>query len=175
MKNEKRLACNTAPRSSELKPSVKLQASEVIDATRLSAADLREYIEAELASAKADNLMVLLHLKATMMKISDPIIFGHVVSVFFKDAFEKHADTFAALGVNPNNGLGALFGKLKGHAKEEHVNAGWLTAQQRDWNYAADALATAGAEAHAIADGDIRDIQQRSFQAQIAHRMMLHI
>ena len=78
-----------------LKPSVKLQAGEVIDASRLSAAKLREYIEAELTQAKADGVMVSVHLKATMMKISDPIMFGHVVSVFFKDAFAKHADAFA--------------------------------------------------------------------------------
>jgi monomeric type NADP-dependent isocitrate dehydrogenase len=96
-----------------LKESVAVQAGEVVDASVMSAAALREYFEAELQSAKADNLMVSLHLKATMMKISDPIIFGHCVSVFFKDAFEKHASTFASLGINPNNGLAALLEKIK--------------------------------------------------------------
>ena len=70
-------------------PHVLAQASEVIDATLMTASKLREFIEAELTSAKADDLMVSLSLKATMVKISDPIIFGHVVTVFFKDAFEK--------------------------------------------------------------------------------------
>jgi monomeric type NADP-dependent isocitrate dehydrogenase len=108
-----------------LKPSVKLQAGEVIDASRLSAAKLREYIEAELAQAKADGVMVSVHLKATMMKISDPIMFGHFVSVFFKDAFAKHADAFAALGVNPNLGLGSLYEKLKAlpDAEREAIEA----------------------------------------------------
>jgi isocitrate dehydrogenase len=96
-----------------LKPSVKVQKGEVIDATRMSAAKLREYIEAELTSCKADNLMVSLHLKATMMKISDPILFGHVVSVYFKDAFAKHDATLKKLGVNPNNGLASIFDALK--------------------------------------------------------------
>ena len=108
-----------------LKPSVKLQAGEVIDASRLSAAKLREYIEAELTQAKADGVMVSVHLKATMMKISDPIMFGHFVSVFFKDAFAKHADAFAALGVNPNLGLGSLYEKLKAlpDAEREAIEA----------------------------------------------------
>ena len=107
-----------------LKPSVKLQAGEVIDASRLSAAKLREYIEAELTQAKADGVMVSVHLKATMMKISDPIMFGHFVSVF-KDAFAKHADAFAALGVNPNLGLGSLYEKLKAlpDAEREAIEA----------------------------------------------------
>ena len=96
-----------------LKVETKLQAGEVIDASRMSAAALCAFIEQELTQAKADDLMVSLHLKATMMKVSDPIIFGHVVSVFFKDAFEKHAATFAKLGVSPKNGLASLYAKLK--------------------------------------------------------------
>ena len=69
--------------------------------------------------------MVSVHLKATMMKISDPIMFGHFVSVFFKDAFAKHADAFAALGVNPNLGLGSLYEKLKAlpDAEREAIEA----------------------------------------------------
>ena len=108
-----------------LKEKVALQAGEVIDASRMSAAALRQYIEDELTSAKADDLMVSVHLKATMMKISDPIIFGHVVSVFFREVFAKHGDTFARLGVNPNNGLGALFAKLKAlpDAEREAIEA----------------------------------------------------
>merc|ERR1719480_453603 len=66
-----------------------------------------------MQGCKESGLLLSLHLKATMMKISDPIFFGHCVSVFFKDAFEKHAATFKELGVNPNNGLEALFKKLQ--------------------------------------------------------------
>ena len=86
-----------------LKSEVKLQAGEVIDAARMSATKLRAFFEQSLQTAKADNLMVSLHLKATMMKVSDPIMFGHAVEVFFKDAYAKHADTLAAAGVNAKN------------------------------------------------------------------------
>ena len=96
-----------------LKPSVKLQAGELIDSSRMSAKALREYIEKELTDCKEKGLMVSLHLKATMMKISDPILFGHVLTVFFKDVFSKHADALAKAGVNPNNGLAALYEKIK--------------------------------------------------------------
>jgi len=95
-----------------LKSEVKLQAGEVIDAARMSATKLRAFFEQSLQTAKPDNLMVSLHLKATMMKVSDPIMFGHAVEVFFKDAYAKHADTLAAAGVNAKNGLGAVYDKI---------------------------------------------------------------
>ena len=92
-----------------LKESVALQAGEVIDSSRMSVAKLRAFFEESLQAAKKQDLMVSLHLKATMMKVSDPIMFGHAVEVFFKDAFAKHKDVLAQYGANPNNGLGAVY------------------------------------------------------------------
>lgn len=96
-----------------LKPKVPLQAGEVVDATFMSARALREFIEAQIEDAKRQGVLFSVHLKATMMKVSDPKIFGHVVSVYFKDVFEKHKDTFKKLGVDPDNGLGDLYEKIK--------------------------------------------------------------
>ena len=95
-----------------LKPKTPLEAGEVIDASRMSAAPLRAFFEEAIQAAKADDVLFSLHLKATMMKISDPIMFGHAVTVFFKDVFAKHGETFASLGVNPNNGLGDVYAKI---------------------------------------------------------------
>lgn len=92
-----------------LKEKVPLEAEEVIDAAVMGRRALREYYEEQMQEAKQSGVLLSLHLKATMMKVSDPIFFGHAVSVYFKDVFEKHASTFAELGVNPNLGLGALY------------------------------------------------------------------
>ncbi len=73
---------------------------------------LREFFEQSLNDAKETNVMWSLHVKATMMKVSHPIVFGHAVTVFYKDLFEKHAELFAKLGVNPNNGLGSVYEKI---------------------------------------------------------------
>jgi isocitrate dehydrogenase len=96
-----------------LKPKLALQAGEVIDATYMSRRALREFLEAQMEDAKKQGVLFSIHLKATMMKISDPKIFGHAVSVFFKDVFDKHATLFQKLGVDPDNGLGDLYVKLK--------------------------------------------------------------
>jgi isocitrate dehydrogenase len=96
-----------------LKPKLALQAGEVIDATYMSRRALREFLEAQMDDAKKQGVLFSIHLKATMMKISDPKIFGHAVSVFFKDVFDKHAALFQKLGVDPDNGLGDLYVKLK--------------------------------------------------------------
>jgi len=96
-----------------LKPKLSLQAGEVIDATYMSRRALREFLEAQMEDAKKQGVLFSIHLKATMMKISDPKIFGHAVSVFFKDVFDKHAALFQKLGVDPDNGLGDLYVKLK--------------------------------------------------------------
>ena len=98
---------------SVLKEALSLQAGEVIDASVMSSSDLREFLAKEIANAKERDVLFSLHMKATMMKVSDPIIFGHTVSVFFKDVFEKHAATLDELGVNPNNGLGDLVVRLE--------------------------------------------------------------
>jgi isocitrate dehydrogenase len=98
---------------SVLKEKLALQKGEIIDATFMSAVHLREFIENQLQDAKEKDLLFSVHLKATMMKISDPIMFGHFVSVYFKDVFAKHSATFNELGVNPNLGLGDLYAKLE--------------------------------------------------------------
>lgn len=97
-----------------LKPKVALQAGEVIDATFMSKKALRQFIEEQIEDAKKQGVLFSIHLKATMMKISDPKIFGHAVTVFYKDVFEKHGDTLKKLGVDPDNGLGDLYAKIKG-------------------------------------------------------------
>ncbi|TSJ39858.1 NADP-dependent isocitrate dehydrogenase [Fluviicola chungangensis] len=96
-----------------LKEKTSLKAGEIIDASVMNQRALRSYIATEIEEAKAKNLLLSVHLKATMMKVSDPIIFGNVVSVYFKDVFEKHAAEFASLGINPNNGLGDLYAKIE--------------------------------------------------------------
>jgi len=106
-----------------LKESLALQAGEVIDATRMNVAALCAFFEKEIQDCFDKKLMMSLHMKATMMKVSDPIIFGHCIKVFYKDVFAKHADLFAQLKVNPNNGLGDVYDKIKGHAAEAEVIA----------------------------------------------------
>jgi len=106
-----------------LKSGLKLEKGEVIDAAVMTKAALCEFFEKELADCKDKGLMVSLHLKATMMKVSDPIMFGHMVKVYFKEAFEKHGELFKQLGVNPNNGLGDVYDKIRGHAKQVEVES----------------------------------------------------
>jgi isocitrate dehydrogenase len=89
-----------------------LKAGEILDGTKMSKKALVAFYEQQIAKAKADGVLFSLHLKATMMKVSDPILFGHAVRVFFKDLIAKHAATFAELGVDLNNGFGDLVEKL---------------------------------------------------------------
>jgi isocitrate dehydrogenase len=96
-----------------LKPKVVLQQGEVIDATFMSKRALRQFLEEQIEDAKKQGVLFSLHMKATMMKISDPKIFGHAVTVFYKDVFEKHGETFKKLGVDPDNGIGDLYIKIK--------------------------------------------------------------
>ncbi len=96
-----------------LKPAAPLLAGEVIDTAVMSQKALRAFLAEAIAEAKAQGVLFSLHLKATMMKVSDPIIFGTAVSVFFQEVFEKHAETLAPLGVNLNNGLGDLYSKIE--------------------------------------------------------------
>ncbi len=98
---------------SVLKDKVALKAGEVIDAAVMSRKALRAFFAAEIEAAKQEGVLFSLHLKATMMKISDPIMFGHAVSVFFADVLEKHAATLKRLGVNLNNGFGDLLAKIE--------------------------------------------------------------
>ena len=107
-----------------LKKKSPLVAGEIIDASFISAAELDRFLEKEIQDARAKNVLLSVHLKATMMKVSDPIIFGHAVSVYFRDVFSKHADTFASLGVNPNNGLGEVYSRLKSLPEAKRAG-GW--------------------------------------------------
>merc|ERR1712088_629515 len=86
-----------------LKEGLKLQQGEVIDATRMNAKALCEFFEKEITDCYEKKLMMSLHMKATMMKVSDPIIFGHCVKVYFKDVFTKYDQVFKELGINANN------------------------------------------------------------------------
>ena len=95
-----------------LKKDLKLQAKEIIDGTFMSKKALIDFLGEQVQDAKDQDILFSLHMKATMMKVSDPIIFGHAVKVFFKDLFDKHGATFDELGVDVNNGFGDLVGKL---------------------------------------------------------------
>jgi len=97
-----------------LKEKTSLQAEEVLDASVMSVKALRNYFEAEINDAKKEGVLLSLHMKATMMKVSDPVIFGHCVTVYYKDLFEKHKSVFAEIGVDPTNGIGDLYAKLPG-------------------------------------------------------------
>lgn len=96
-----------------LKEGIKLQQGEVIDSSSMNAAALQRFFAEEIENAKKDGLLFSLHLKATMMKVSDPIIFGHAVKVYYREVFEKHADTFKEIGVNVNNGLADVYYRIE--------------------------------------------------------------
>ena len=96
-----------------LKDKLNLQKDEVIDAAVMNVNELRKFYAEQIEAAKKDNVLLSLHLKATMMKVSDPIMFGHAVAVYFKDALEKHADTLKEIGANVNYGLMDILEKLK--------------------------------------------------------------
>ena len=111
-----------------LKDGLKYLEGEVVDATFMSASALRAFIKAEVASMEP-GVLFSVHLKATMMKVSDPIIFGHFVSVYLEDFLAKHGDAVKALGFNPNAGIGDLEAKIKGNAELEADLAAALAAK----------------------------------------------
>ncbi|MGB3211747.1 MAG: NADP-dependent isocitrate dehydrogenase [Desulforhopalus sp.] len=96
-----------------VKKEVFLEADEIIDSMFMSCKSLRAFFEKSLNDCRDAGVLWSLHVKATMMKVSHPIVFGHAVSVFYKDAFEKHAETFEKIGVNPNNGLADIYEKIQ--------------------------------------------------------------
>ncbi|MGW9686574.1 NADP-dependent isocitrate dehydrogenase [Flagellimonas sp. 2504JD1-5] len=104
-----------------LKDKVALQKNEIIDATVMSKKALVSFLKNEVADAKEQNLLLSLHFKATMMKVSDPIIFGHALKTYFSDLFEVYGDTFEKLGINANNGLESLLDKLEELPSEEQI------------------------------------------------------
>lgn len=107
----------------ELKGLSPLKAGEIIDSSVISLSSLKGFVADAMAEAKAANVLLSGHLKATMMKVSDPIIFGAIVETYFKDVFAKYKDTFNELDINPNFGLATLFEKISGHPKEAEIKA----------------------------------------------------
>lgn len=108
-----------------LKNNLALLQDEIIDATVMSKKALLSFLDAQVADAKANNVLFSLHMKATMMKVSDPIIFGHAVRTYFKDVFAKHSETFEEIGVDVNNGFGNLLSNLNElpEAKRNEIQA----------------------------------------------------
>lgn len=111
-----------------LKDLAPLKAGEVIDSSVMDLAALRSFVVQAMAEAKEKDILLSAHLKATMMKISDPIIFGAIVETYFKDVFEKYKDTFASLDINPNFGLATLNEKIAGHPLEAEIKADIVNA-----------------------------------------------
>ena len=112
--------------------SIDALADEVLDGTFMSVKALNAFYAKTIEDAKANDVLWSLHLKATMMKISDPIMFGYGFKAFFKDVFAKHADTFAELNVAPNQGMSDLEKKIAGHAKEAEIKADFKAALDSD-------------------------------------------
>ena len=104
-----------------LKDFANLKAGEVIDSSVMSLRALKEYTKKTIAYAKEKNVMLSAHLKATMMKISDPIIFGAIVETYFEDVYTKYSDLFKSLDIHPNNGLQDLYNKIAGISEEEAI------------------------------------------------------
>ncbi|MCY1215931.1 Isocitrate dehydrogenase [NADP] [compost metagenome] len=104
-----------------LKDKTPVKAGEIIDAAVMSAAKLKSFLQAQVDDARAQGVLFSVHLKATMMKVSDPVIFGHVVSVFYKDVLAKHADALKQAGFDPNNGIGDLYAKIQGLPAEQQA------------------------------------------------------
>ena len=104
-----------------LRTDVPVMAHEIVDAACMDTAALREFFEREMDAAENDSILLSLHLKATMMKVSDPIIFGHAVKVYYRNAFEKHAALLDELGVDANNGVGDVYTKIVGLPNEQRA------------------------------------------------------
>ncbi|MRM93932.1 NADP-dependent isocitrate dehydrogenase [Riemerella anatipestifer] len=106
-----------------LKDYASLQAGEIIDSSVMNINALKTFVKEAIQEAKSRNVLLSAHLKATMMKVSDPIIFGAIVETFFQEVFEKYAETFKSLDVNPNDGLASLYDKIAGIAQEADIKA----------------------------------------------------
>ena len=114
-----------------LKESIPVEAGDVIDATKMDVAKLRAFLADAIEEAKADDILLSLHLKSTMMKVSDPILFGHVVSVFYRDVFEKHSETLRQAGANVRDGVGQIFSCIERLPADVRaiVEADWAEAE----------------------------------------------
>jgi isocitrate dehydrogenase len=117
-----------------LNPGIPLLADEVIDASVMNVRALRAFYASEIEAAKRDDVLLSLHLKATMMKVSDPIMFGHCVSVFYKDVFDKHGELFSTLGVNVNNGVADVYERIESleGALQEEIRADILAVYEKN-------------------------------------------
>lgn len=111
-----------------LKAASKLKAGEVIDTSVMSLSALKAYAKKEIADAKAKGQLLSVHLKATMMKVSDPIIFSAIVEAYFEDVFTKYADVFASLNIDTKNGLGDVYAKIAGHPQQAEIEAALAAA-----------------------------------------------
>ena len=106
-----------------LKDTIPMLSGEIMDASVLSLHQLKTFIAKEIETAKANGVLFSVHMKATMMKVSDPIIFGAIVAVFYKEVFDEYADLFDELGITANNGIGDVYTKIAGHDMEHEVKA----------------------------------------------------
>lgn len=113
-----------------LKAASPLKAGEIIDSAVISLSKLKTFIATQIADAKAKNVLFSVHLKATMMKVSDPLLFGAIVEVFFADVFEQYASLFQELGVDTKNGLGDVYAKIAGHPMQREVEQAITTAME---------------------------------------------
>ena len=113
-----------------LKAGISLLEGEVIDSSVFAIASFKAFIAEQIKDAKEKGVLFSLHMKATMMKVSDPIIFGAAVDVFFKDVFEKYASEFKALGVDTKNGLGDAYARIKGHPMQAQIEADLAAAME---------------------------------------------
>jgi isocitrate dehydrogenase len=104
-----------------LKDDIKLVADEIVDSSVMNVKALRKFYSDEMEKAKSEGILLSLHVKTTMMRISDPIIFGHCVSVYYEDVLKKHANVFKDLGVNPDNGIAELYSKIQSLPENERV------------------------------------------------------
>lgn len=107
--------------SQVMKENLKLEAGEILDATFMDCEKLAKFYEEQINSCKADNTLLSLHLKATMMKVSDPVLFGYAVKTYFKDLFTSFKDEFEKLGINANNGVSELLSKIESSDKKEQI------------------------------------------------------
>lgn len=114
----------------ELKAPARLEAGEIIDSSHMGISALKKFVEEQIDAAKQAGILLSAHLKATMMKVSDPIIFGAIVEVYFKDVFDSYGSLFSELGVDTRNGLGDIYTKITGHPQEAQVKAAIARAMQ---------------------------------------------
>jgi len=112
---------DAADKVTVLRETVPVQEAEVVDAAVMSVRRLRDFFAREIEAAKSDRVLLSLHLKATMMKVSDPIMFGHAVRIFYADVFDKHAELFEQLGVDPNNGVGDIYRRIADLPEEQRT------------------------------------------------------